>query len=270
MRIDDDTPEPGALPPVYPSRPPVNLVVAPDLLRPRNLFAFEGIDGAGKSALLDRVIAAHTARGRATLKLKLGQSDVTAHALERAKWRNANPLTFSLLSWVTIVEQVAEHRDALNGDGLVFFDRYVPTLMVRGILEGLPTDYMHALAAYAPRPTILFLIDCDPHICRDRMIARGRPVSYFERGARIVGGLHELMTEADSAIRGDTDHHVPLLGHLIRMRDALAERMADYDSVLVVDNSGNPDAAFETIMEAIDAVDRNRDASRIAAFSRAG
>jgi thymidylate kinase len=129
---------------------------------------------------------------------------------------------------------------------------------------------MHALAAYAPRPTILFLIDCDPAICRDRMIARGRPVSYFERGARIVGELHQPMTEGDPAIRGSADGAVPLLGHLVRMRDALGQRMADYDTVMVVDNEGSPDAAFETIMEAIDAVDRNRDASRIAAVSRAG
>jgi thymidylate kinase len=270
MRIDDDTPEPDALPPIYPSRPPVNLVVSPGLLHPRNLFAFEGIDGAGKSALLDRVIAAHAARGRRTLKLKLGRSDVTAHALERAKWRNANPLTFSLLSWVTIVEQVAEHRDALDGDGLVFFDRYVPTLMVRGILEGLPTDYMHALAAYAPHPTILFLIDCDPAICRDRMIARGRPISYFEGGARIVGGLHQPMAEPNPATRGNADRVAPLLGHLIRMREALAQRAADYETVMVIDNGGNQDSAFETIMEAIDAVDRRGDASRIAGLSRAG
>lgn len=262
MRIDDDTPEPDALPALYPSRPPVDLVVAPDLLRPRNLFAFEGIDGAGKSALLDRVIAAHAALGRSTLKLKLGRSDVTAHALERAKWRNANPLTFSLLSWVTIIEQVAEHRDALNGDGLVFFDRYVPTLMVRGILEGLPTDYMEALAAYAPRPTILFLIDCEPRICRDRMIARGRPISYFEGGARIVGGLHQPMTEADPSLRGTADRTVPLLGHLIRMRAALQQRVAGDDNVVIVDNNGSPHAAFGAIMDAIERIEALNGPSR--------
>lgn len=270
MRIDDDTPEPNALPAVYPSRPPVDLVVAPDLLRPRNLFAFEGIDGAGKSALLDRVMAAYAERGRKTLKLKLGRSDVTTHALERAKWRNANPLTFSLLSWVTIVEQVAEHRDALNGDGLIFFDRYVPTLMVRGILEGLPTDYMQCLAAYAPRPTILFLIDCDPRICRDRMIARGRPISYFEGGARIVDGLHQPMTEADPALRADADRTIPLLDHLIRMRAALEERVAGEDNVMVVDNNGSPDAAFETIMDAIDTVESLNGPSRTTSLRRSG
>jgi len=255
MRIDDDTPQPDALPAVYPSRPPVNLVVEPDLLHPRNLFAFEGIDGAGKSVLLEQVITALAARGLNTLTLKLGRSDVTWHALERAKWRNANPLTFSLLNWVTIVEQVAEHRAALNGDGLVFFDRYVPTLMVRGVLEGLPTDYMRALRAYAPQPTILFLIDCDPRICRDRIVRRGRPISYFEAGSRVVRGLHQPMQETDPMLRGDTDRALPLLDHLIRMRSKLNQFVSEYENVMVVDNSGAPESAFEAIIDAITRAD---------------
>lgn len=261
MRIDDDTPDPGALPPVYPSRPPVNLVTEPELLRPRNLFAFEGIDGAGKSALLDRVIAAFADEGRETLKLKLGRSDVTAHALERAKWLNANPLTFSLLSWVTIVEQVAEHRADLNGDGLVFFDRYVPTLMVRGILEGLPTDYMRALQPYAPQPTILFLIDCDPAICRDRIVGRDRPISYFEAGSRIVEGERHPMVETDPSLRADADRAGPLLGHLVRMRAALFALAHEYDNVVVIDNSGSPEAPVRTILDAIRRTMARRDAT---------
>ena len=256
MRIDDDTPEPDALPAVYPSRPPINLVVEPDLLQPRNLFAFEGIDGAGKSALLGRVVAAFGTRGRSTITLKLGRSDVTRHALERAKWRNANPLTFSLLSWVTIVEQVAEHRAALNGDGLVFFDRYVPTLMVRGFLEGLSMDYMRALSAYAPQPTILFLIDCDPHICRDRIVNRERPISYFEAGSRVVDHLHRPILEADPGLRGDADRRLPLLDHLMRMRTQLNRLVSEYENVVVVDNSGTPESAFKVIMDTISSVDQ--------------
>lgn len=252
MVISDDTPEPGALPEIYPCRPPVNLVVGPELLRPRNLFAFEGIDGAGKSELLRRVVATFEARGIATLGLKLGRSDVTAHALERAKWINANPLTINLLSWVTIYEQVAEAREALNGAGLIFFDRYVLTLMVRGILEGLPTGYMHMLEAYAPRPASLFLVDCDPQVACQRILGRGREISYFEAGSRIVDGLHQPMVENSPDMRGRRDRSGPLLEHLIRMRQGLLDLAKDYDNVLIIDNSGDLEEAVEFVVAQID------------------
>lgn len=254
MRVEDDTPKPGHLPETYPSRAPVNFVANAELLRPRNLIAFEGIDGAGKSALLDRVVQTLASRGRETLKLKLGRSEVTYHALERAKWRNSNPMTFSLLSWTSVFEEIAENRAALNGPGLILYDRYVPTLMVRGILEGLPQDYMRALAALTPQPSLLFLIDCDPQICCERILGRGRPVSYFESGARIVSSEFEPITESDPQVRTRRDQTTGLLGHLVRMREQLIKISEAYENTIIIENSGSPDVAFDAIMNRIDQV----------------
>src|SRR5689334_22868643 len=108
MRIDDDTPVPGRIPEIYPKQPPVNLPIGQDLLNPRNFFTFEGIDGAGKSELIFHLSQICHDRGGQTRLLKLGRSDVTSHALERAKWLNANPMTLSLLNWVSIYEQISE------------------------------------------------------------------------------------------------------------------------------------------------------------------
>jgi thymidylate kinase len=253
MRIDDDTPVPGALPDPYPSRPPVNLVVEPELLSPSNFFAFEGIDGAGKSELIARLSRTFEQRALAVRRLKLGRSDVTSHALERAKWLNSNPMTFNLLSWVSIFEQVAEARFDLNRDDtLVFFDRYVLTVKVRGVLEGLSTAFMDALEAYAPRPATQFFIDCEPEVSLARILAGGRQITYFEGGARIVGGLHEPMVEESKHSRfSGNDRSKGLLKHLARMRSELLELARHQDNTIIIDNSGDPMRAAAIIAEAI-------------------
>lgn len=251
MIIDDDTPTPGALPDTYPGQPPVNLFSDAELA-PANLFAFEGIDGTGKSELIARVSNRFAAKGIAARRLKLGSCDVTMHALERAKWLNANPMTINLLVWVSIFEQLSQARGELNGEALLFFDRYIMTLKIRGILEGLSRDFMDAIEAYAPRPRTVFLIDCEPEICLARILAGGRRITYFEAGSRIVAGHREPMLEPDPSWRRDAhDRHDELLDHLRRMRQGLFDLASGSDNVFVIDNSGDPEVATNEIVERI-------------------
>lgn len=250
MYFTDDTPPPGCIPDVYPRQPPLNLL-EPALLAPSNFYAFEGVDGAGKSTLIAEVAAACARQRVQTRLLKLGRSEITAHALERAKWINANPMTFSLLNWVTLYEQSTEARDDFNRSGVnVVVDRYIPTLKVRGLLEGLPAGFMTALEAGLPRPSLLFLIDCDPDLCCRRILARDRQISYFEAGSRIVGREGEPMIERDpSARRMSDDREAGLRAHLHRMRDALQQAVAGDPNLIVVDNSGAPEAAVALILD---------------------
>lgn len=248
MKFEDDTPPPGLIPEIYPKNPPVNLLNEPSLLRPNNFFAFEGIDGAGKSSLISEVSRICTEKGLASRVLKLGRSDVTHHALERAKWLNANPMTFSLLNWVSAYEQVTQARADFNTSGFVFFDRYVVTIKVRGLLEGLATEFMDLIERQLPRPRKLFVIDCDPEICCRRILAGRRNASYFEAGARIVASLGDPMKEPDPSIRrSDTPRGDGLLRHLHRMRDAMLKLAAGYENVVKVDNSAGLPAAIATL-----------------------
>jgi len=253
MRIDDDTPPPGSVPEIYPKRPPVNFLSDPASLNPPNLFAFEGIDGAGKSQVIRDVARVCAARGREASVLKLGRSEVTGYALERAKWLNSNPLTINLLNWIGIYEQFAEGQAQLDSGALLFLDRYVLTIRVRGLLEGIPRSFTAELEHYAPRPRLMFLIDCDPELCARRIIGSGRPITYFEAGSRIVDGEHVPMIETDpGARRASSDRTPGLLAHLTRMRAAMLELAAGYDNVVIVDNAGPREDAVGTIIEAIE------------------
>jgi thymidylate kinase len=254
MQFSDDTPPPGVIPEIYPRNPPINLLDGPALLRPDNFFALEGIDGAGKSSLIAEIARIRAETGAATQVLKLGRSDVTAHALERAKWMNSNPMTFSLLNWVSVYEQVTAARDVFNTNTLMLFDRYVLTIKVRGILEGLSTDFMDLIELQLPRPRKLFFIDCDPEICCQRILAGRHGVSYFEAGSRIVAGRGDPMIEHDPrGRRADAARTDGLLRHLIRMRAALQQLAQRYDNVVAVENAGLPQRAVETILKEIKA-----------------
>lgn len=251
MQFVDDTPPQGVIPQIYPKQPPINLL-EPALLRPNNFFAFEGIDGAGKSSLIAEVVAACRACETGARVMKLGRSDVTAHALERAKWLNANPMTFSLLNWVSLYEQATQARADFNSDVRVLVDRYILTLKVRGLLEGMSADFMEPLEANLPRPSILFFIDCDPDLCCQRILSSHREITYFEAGSRIVDGPGVPMIERDPAARqASPGREQSLRSHLHRMRAALKALAEREENVVVVDNSGPPQQALAVILKAM-------------------
>jgi thymidylate kinase len=249
MHIDDDTPEPGRFPDVYPRDPPVNLLREPHELAPDNFFAFEGVDGTGKS-LLARIIAERcTAEGRRAELLRLGRAELVGHALERAKWLNADPITLNLLNWVTVFQNTIAHRQALGDRSrLLFADRYTMTIKVRGALEGLDTDYMELLEAKVPRPRRVFLIDAPPELCLARIRAGRSAITYFEAGHRDVDAVGEPMRESSPAVRSSSaGREAELLAHLRRSREIylrLAERQSN---VIVIDNDGDPELALAII-----------------------
>jgi thymidylate kinase len=249
MRIDDDTPEPHSLPCTYPANPPMNLL-HDELLWPCNLFAFEGIDGSGKSSVMRAVAAAVAERYQKVIPLKLAGSELVRHALERAKWLNVDPMCFNLLNWVSIFHQVSGLRDLYNSANLIFFDRYTLTVRLRGRMEGLASDYMDILERMVPHPAAIFLIDCDPDICLERIRAARRSITYFESGARHVPDAHALMVErGDWERTSDTGRDQQLKQTLCRLRKEYLRLAQTYPNLQVIDNSGELDAAVLAVLD---------------------
>jgi thymidylate kinase len=250
MRIDDDTPEPGQFPPVYPKSPPVNLLRSPKELEPTNFFAFEGIDGSGKSTLVRLAAERCTAEGLRSSVVRLGRSEVVAHALERAKWLNADPVTLNLLNWVTLYQNTIAHRQYLGAGGAVLLaDRYTLSIKVRGMLEGLDIDYMELLERNLPRPRRIFLVDASPELCLSRIRAAGRAITYFEAGHRDVPFVGAPMVEHSPIERSAAaDREDALLAHLARSREAYRRLAESHDDVVVLENSGDTERALAEIV----------------------
>ncbi|HWU86896.1 MAG TPA: hypothetical protein VN253_06460 [Kofleriaceae bacterium] len=250
MHIDDDTPEPGRFPDVYPREAPVNLLCEPHELTPNNFFAFEGVDGTGKSTLARMIVERCTTERRRAEVLRLGRSEIVAHAIERAKWLNADPITLNLLNWVTIFQNTIAHRRALGDPSrLLFADRYTMTIKVRGALEGLDLGYMELLEAKVPRPRRIFLVDAPPELCLARIRAGRQTITYFEAGHRDVSAVGEPMREPSPAVRNSSaSRESELLAHLRRSRELYLRLAERHDNVTVLDNSGDTERVLPIIL----------------------
>lgn len=249
MRIEDDTPEPGTIPDVYPRNPPVNLLHGEELLHPDNFYAFEGIDAAGKSTLIREVTTTLESRGRDVVTLKLAGSDLIRHAMERAKWLNVDPLCFNLLNWISVFHQTSSHCDLFNTSTLIFFDRYTMTIKARGRLEGLSNDYMDALERRVPRPRVTFMVDCDPDLSVSRVRANKRSISYFEAGVRHVGSTGEPIFEVNESVRSKVDRREEgFRQSQRRMRQEFLRLASNRTDVMIVENDDQIGAAVDKVL----------------------
>jgi len=249
MRIEDDTPEPGIIPDVYPLNSPINLLNDRKLLYPDNFYAFEGIDAAGKSTLILEVAKKLASRGREVAKLKLAGSDLIRHALERAKWLNVDPICFNLLNWISVFHQTSSHQHLFNTSTLIFFDRYTMTIKARGRSEGLSTDYMDILERMLPRPRITFLVDCDPDLSVCRVRTNQRSISYFEAGVRHVISTGEPMTEVSESVRSKTARREEGLNRSQRrMREEFFRLARNRADIVVINNSDRIEVAADQVL----------------------
>jgi dTMP kinase len=254
MHVADDTPEPDGLPAIYPRDAPVNLLSGA-ALRPGNFYSFEGIDGSGKTSLARAVAAAAQERGWSSVLLRLGKSELLRHAIERAKWLNADPLTLNLLNWVSIAHDTASQHHTFNRAGsVVLFDRYTMTVKLRGLLEGLDLDYMDQLERSVPRPRAVFLVDAPVELCLQRIRAGGRAITYFEAGYRNVERVGQPMRERSSEERSSSaGREQLLLLNLDRMRRTLFELASGSAGVHRIDNTGDLAAATGEVMRVLGA-----------------
>lgn len=253
MQFHDDTPEPGSFPVPYPRNSPVNLLYSHSSRHPKNFFAFEGIDGAGKSTIIKAASSACSDISLISTVLKLSGSEIIRHALERAKWVNADPMTFNLLNWVGVFEQMCSLRvSEAPRSHIFFFDRYTTTIRVRGIQEGLHTEFMDIFDSMVPEPRVTFFVDTDPGLCLERIRRRGRPMTYFERGAREVSRVGEPMREHNPRSRVIEDEdRVSLVSRLERMRDLYHTVLETRRNVKIINNSCDVDDAVEIVMREI-------------------
>ena len=141
------------------------------------LIAFEGLDGAGKSAQLRRLAAALRAAGHAVIETREPTDGAFGERIRAMARSGARVGPEEELRW--FVEDRREHvaaviRPGLAAGAIVLTDRYFLSTVAYQGARGLDAAQLLADAeAEFPLPDLALLLDIDPERGLERVASRG-------------------------------------------------------------------------------------------------
>lgn len=155
------------------------------------IFAFEGIDGSGKSTAVEAIADWLKQSGHEVAVMRwtsfLGDNadEVTpfelAHRLKSG--REMGPLSFALWHcadfahrWETVAQP------ALDRNTVVLSDRYKYSGLVRGVARGVDETFLRHIYKFAPDADCVFYLDIDPETALHRKIDSDGKTGYYESG----------------------------------------------------------------------------------------
>ena len=146
---------------------------------PGGFLVFCGVDGTGKSTIVDLTCKELTRRGRPVEILKQPSPFIRDFPPFRdsVAARNRERLHYPALSMIVQADRVQLSAKvigpAMDAGRTVISDRYVLSGLSRLILSGeTETDWFHASSRLLIRPTRTFLLHADPDVIRERLDAR--------------------------------------------------------------------------------------------------
>ena len=151
------------------------------------LIVIEGPDGSGRSTQIQTIIARLESDGHAVVNTGLKRSELIGQGILDAKQKlPLGKKTLTLFYAADFVDQL-EHKiiPALQAGYIVLADRYIYTLIARGIVRGLSSRWSHDLFGFAPKADLVFYIDVKPDELFHRVFQKYGTLDYYESGADI-------------------------------------------------------------------------------------
>jgi len=158
-----------------------------------NLIVIEGMDGSGRSTQIALLQEWLESEGFAVQTSGLRRSNLVGRDIDELLAKNAaTRLTLALMYATDFFDQV-EHRilPALRSGTVVLADRFIFTLIARGVVRGINRDYMSGLYAMALRPHLTFWLNVRPETAFGREFKKAQAISYWEAG-RDMSLSHDL------------------------------------------------------------------------------
>src|SRR5207302_1839208 len=158
-----------------------------------NLIVIEGMDGSGRSTQIALLQEWLESEGFAVQTSGLRRSNLVGRDIDELLAKNAaTRLTLALMYATDFFDQM-EHRilPALRSGTIVLADRFIFTLIARGVVRGINRDYMGGLYAMALRPHLTFWLNVRPETAFGREFKKAQAISYWEAG-RDMSLSHDL------------------------------------------------------------------------------
>jgi dTMP kinase len=157
------------------------------------LIVIEGMDGSGRSTQISLLQEWLESEGFSVQTSGLRRSNLVGRDIDELLAKNAvTRLTLALMYSTDFFDQI-EHRivPALKSGAVVLADRYVFTLIARGVVRGINRDYLSGLYAMALRPHLTFWLNVRPETAFGREFRKAQAISYWEAG-RDMSLSHDL------------------------------------------------------------------------------
>ena len=151
------------------------------------------MDGSGRSTQIALLQEWLESEGFAVQTSGLRRSNLVGSDIDQLLAKNAvTRLTLALMYATDFFDQV-EHRilPALRSGTVVLADRFIFTLIARGVVRGINRDYMSGLYAMALRPHLTFWLNVRPETAFGREFKKSQAISYWEAG-RDMSLSHDL------------------------------------------------------------------------------
>src|SRR6201998_369965 len=202
------------------------------------LIVIEGMDGSGRSTQISLLQEWLESEGFAVQTSGLRRSTLVGRDIDELMAKNAvTRLTLALMYATDFFDQV-EHRilPALRAGTVVLADRFIFTLIARGVVRGINRDYISGLYAMALRPHLTFWLNVRPETAFAREFKKEQAISYWEAGRdmslshdlywsfiryqTMIKREFEVMAKKQNFIELDGEASVPAVNKLLRQRIA--------------------------------------------------
>jgi dTMP kinase len=200
------------------------------------LVVIEGMDGSGRSTQIALLQEWLESEGFAVQTSGLRRSNLVGRDIDELLAKNAvTRLTLSLMYATDFFDQI-EHRilPALRSGAVVLADRFIFTLIARGVVRGINRDYLSGLYAMALRPHLTFWLNVRPETAFAREFKKAQAISYWEAGRdmslshdlywsfiryqTMIKREFEVMAKKNSFIELDGEASVPQVNRQLRLK----------------------------------------------------
>ncbi len=201
-----------------------------------SLVVIEGMDGSGRSTQIALLQEWLESEGFAVQTSGLRRSNLVGRDIDELLAKNAaTRLTLALMYATDFFDQM-EHRilPALRSGTIVLADRFIFTLIARGVVRGINRDYMSGLYAMALRPHLTFWLNVRPETAFGREFKKAQAISYWEAGRdmslshdlywsfiryqTMIKREFEVMAKKHSFLELDGEANVPAVNKQLRQR----------------------------------------------------
>src|SRR3989441_1528680 len=201
-----------------------------------SLIVMEGMDGSGRETQVALVQEWLESEGVAVQTSGLRRSNLVGRDIDELLAKNAaTRLTLALMYATDFFDQM-EHRilPALRSGTIVLADRFIFTLIARGVVRGINRDYMSGLYAMALRPHLTFWLNVRPETAFGREFKKAQAISYWEAGRdmslshdlywsfiryqTMIKREFEVMAKKHSFLELDGEANVPAVNKQLRQR----------------------------------------------------